>query len=71
MAQFFNELVPQFLEKWLASWLGGTPGPDFWLGYLLAAAVHIILLIHVVAVGALIFIWLERKIAGRIQDRLL
>src|SRR6185295_4246333 len=26
--------------------------------------------IHVVAVGALLFIWLERKVAGRIQDRL-
>ena len=28
------------------------------------------LLINVVAVGALVFIWLERKVAGRIQDRL-
>ncbi|MDX1948643.1 MAG: NADH-quinone oxidoreductase subunit NuoH [Pirellulaceae bacterium] len=41
-----------------------------WLAYCLAAAVHIVLLIHVVAVGALVFIWMERKIAGRIQDRL-
>src|SRR4051794_31764912 len=32
--------------------------------------IHIALLINVVAVGALIFIWMERKIAGRIQDRL-
>jgi NADH-quinone oxidoreductase subunit H len=32
--------------------------------------VHAILLIHVVAAGALVFIWLERKVAGRIQDRL-
>ena len=66
MAQFFNEEV----LNWLASWFGGSVGPGFWLGYVLAAAVHIILLIHVVAVGALIFIWMERKIAGRIQDRL-
>jgi len=30
----------------------------------------VIILLHVIAVGALIFIWLERKVAGRIQDRL-
>ena len=36
----------------------------------LAALVHIFLLINLVAVGALVFIWLERKISGRIQDRL-
>ncbi|HEV3007276.1 MAG TPA: NADH-quinone oxidoreductase subunit NuoH [Pirellulales bacterium] len=41
-----------------------------WAAYLLAAVVHCVLLIHVVAVGALVFIWLERKVAGRIQDRL-
>jgi len=31
---------------------------------------YVLLLLHLVAVGALVFIWLERKIAGRIQDRL-
>jgi len=41
-----------------------------WLAYLLAALIHCALLIQVVAVGALVFIWLERKVAGRIQDRL-
>ncbi len=41
-----------------------------WLAYSLAALVHCVLLIHVVAVGALVFIWMERKVAGRIQDRL-
>jgi NADH-quinone oxidoreductase subunit H len=41
-----------------------------WLGYVLAALISCILLLHVVAVGALVFIWMERKIAGRIQDRL-
>ena len=38
--------------------------------YLLAGLVHAVIILHVVAVGALVFIWLERKISGRIQDRL-
>jgi len=40
---------------------------------LAAAVVAVIaatLILHVIAVGALFFIWLERKVAGRIQDRL-
>jgi NADH-quinone oxidoreductase subunit H len=41
-----------------------------WLAYTLAGLVHIALIINLVAVGALVFIWLERKISGRIQDRL-
>lgn len=41
-----------------------------WLAYTLAALVHVALIINLVAVGALVFIWLERKISGRIQDRL-
>jgi NADH-quinone oxidoreductase subunit H len=44
--------------------------PESIVGYVLAALVHIALLINLIAVGALIFIWLERKVAGRIQDRL-
>jgi NADH-quinone oxidoreductase subunit H len=41
-----------------------------WLAYALAALVHVFLLLNLIAVGALFFIWLERKISGRIQDRL-
>jgi NADH-quinone oxidoreductase subunit H len=41
-----------------------------WLAYTLAALVHVFLLINLVAVGALLFIWMERKVSGRIQDRL-
>lgn len=41
-----------------------------WLAFLVAAIIHCVLLLHVVAVGALIFIWMERKVSGRIQDRL-
>lgn len=41
-----------------------------WVGYVTAALIQCLLLLQVVAVGALVFIWMERKIAGRIQDRL-
>jgi NADH-quinone oxidoreductase subunit H len=41
-----------------------------WLAYTIAAGVHIFLLLNLVAVGALLFIWMERKVSGRIQDRL-
>ena len=40
------------------------------LAHVIRALVPCVLIIHLVAVGALIFIWLERKISGRIQDRL-
>lgn len=60
--------IASYLPEWLARLFPG------WfvaaLPYLVAAVVHCVLLIHVVAVGALVFIWLERKVAGRIQDRL-
>lgn len=36
----------------------------------LAAIVHAVLLIHFFAVVPLVFIWAERKVSGRIQDRL-
>jgi NADH-quinone oxidoreductase subunit H len=41
-----------------------------WLAYLLTGLIHCALLIQVGAVGALVFIWAERKVSGRIQDRL-
>ena len=40
------------------------------IAYLIAAAVAAGLLLAVVGTGALFFIWAERKVAGRIQDRL-
>lgn len=40
------------------------------VAYTLAALIQCALLLNVVAVGALGFIWLERKVSGRIQDRL-
>lgn len=41
-----------------------------WAAYLVTALISVVLLINVVAVGALFFIWAERKVSGRIQDRL-
>jgi NADH-quinone oxidoreductase subunit H len=40
------------------------------LAQLVVALIAVVLIIHVVAVGALVFIWMERKVSGRIQDRL-
>lgn len=67
MAEFIN----QSLLGWLESFLGWMFGGEWtWIGYFLAASFACAMALQVVAVGALIFIWMERKIAGRIQDRL-
>lgn len=67
MAVGINQLL-----NWLFTWLPGSlsVAPESVVGYVLASLVHIFLLINLIAVGALVFIWLERKVAGRIQDRL-
>ncbi|NBV45367.1 MAG: NADH-quinone oxidoreductase subunit NuoH [Planctomycetia bacterium] len=43
--------------------------PD-WLAWAITAGIAAALILNVIAVGALVFIWAERKIAARIQDRL-
>lgn len=65
MATGINRLL-----DWLAGFFGGSIASDSVAGYVLAAIVHIGLILNLVAVGALLFIWLERKVSGRIQDRL-
>ena len=59
--------IDAFLDAWM-KWLI----PASWTApaYILTALIQCFLLINVIAVGALVFIWMERKIAGRIQDRL-
>ena len=63
------ESINQYLDFFL-SWLLGELPANHFLGYVIAGLIHCVLLINVVAVGALIFIWMERKVSGRIQDRL-
>ena len=41
-----------------------------WLAYTAAALAHVVLVLTVVLISAAVFIWMERKVAGRIQDRL-
>ena len=52
MAQFINSYL-----DWFFRLFGSSVGPESLWGYAIAAAVHIGLLIQVVAVGALIFIF--------------
>ena len=66
MAKFINQ---QILDP-IAGWFGGSVASGAWDGYLLAALVHVVLLLGLIATSSLVFIWMERKIAGRIQDRL-
>ncbi len=44
--------------------------PWQWLGYVAAALVHVALLLGFVMTSVAIFIWMERKVSARIQDRL-
>lgn len=50
-----------FAETW------ALPAP---VAYLLAGLIHCGLLLALVGAGAIGFIWLERKVSGRLQDRL-
>jgi NADH-quinone oxidoreductase subunit H len=61
------------LLNWLLSfvpWLGWSVAPDSIVGSVGASLIQIGLILNLVAVGALLFIWMERKVSGRIQDRL-
>lgn len=59
----------------IGGWLVGLPIPGIGplsesAAYFWAALIHAFLLFNVFGLSAFIFIWLERKVSGRIQDRL-
>ena len=53
------------MQALLQSWGLGEAAP-----WLITSLIQCALLLNVIAVGALVFIWMERKVSGRIQDRL-
>ena len=64
-AQEKRVVATQTTADYLIGWGVWEPA-----AHAIRALVPCVLLIHLVAVGALVFIWMERKISGRIQDRL-
>ncbi len=54
----------------MADFIANTLGAPTPLAYFLAALVQSALILGLVATAVLIFIWMERKVSGRIQDRL-
>jgi len=54
----------------MAEFLINTLGFPAWLAWSATAGAAAFLILNVIAGGALVFIWAERKIAARIQDRL-
>ena len=54
----------------MAEYLIQTVGLPGWLTWSLLAVLSAVLILNLMAGGALVFIWAERKVSARIQDRL-
>lgn len=65
---FAAQTIAGFLQEVCDRFLPGT----LWEGfqYAIATVIHAVLLVHAFALSPVVFIWLERKVSGRIQDRL-
>ncbi|WP_437205808.1 NADH-quinone oxidoreductase subunit NuoH [Planctomicrobium sp. SH664] len=62
-----QSLLLASMTSWISQRLGDSPS---WLPSLIVAIVHTALVGAFFGLPALVFIWAERKVAGRIQDRL-
>jgi len=65
---FAAQTIAGFLEELGSKFLPGGFGEGF--QYAIATVIHAVLLVHAFALSPAVFIWLERKVSGRIQDRL-
>lgn len=55
----------------MAEYLANYMAPPWqWIAYVIVALVQVGLLLALVMTAAAVFIWMERKIAGRLQDRM-
>jgi NADH-quinone oxidoreductase subunit H len=62
--------VVDFFSQLFVTHLGWTKEAGYTAGNVITALIAVVLLVSLVAGSAVFFIWLERKVAGRIQDRL-
>ena len=70
MSGLINDFLNWLFSTWLLSWTGWSVASDGNIGLVIAAGVHVGLIVGLVMVAMAIFVWMERKISGRIQDRL-
>jgi len=58
------------IGQYLIESLNFSESIAFTVAFAIAATIHVLLVLSFFGIAPLVFIWLERKVAGRIQDRL-